>query len=149
VADFSVEGEPFDPARPTAFSQRAEACSEGRDDLQQQMVRIRQALTDVPEDGVDTEEIARRVRRERDEALVEVARLTGEVASGLPTLTSSAMIDKRTIAEVVVEQARAHLESDEGRRELREIIEKFHEFTKKLKEASRVDPSVLREMITL
>lgn len=72
----------------------------------------------------------------------------GEVASGLPTLTSSAMVDKRTIAEVVVEQARAHLESDEGRRELREIIEKFHEFTKKLKEASRVDPSVLREMIT-
>ena len=149
MADFSVEGEPFDPARPTAFSQRAEACSEGRDDLQQQMVRIRQALTDVPEDGVDTEEIARRVRWERDEALVEVARLTGEVASGLPTLTSSAMVDERTIAEVVVEQARAHLESDEGRRELREIIEKFHEFTKKLKEASRVDPSVLREMITL
>jgi len=149
VADFSVEGEPFDPARPTAFSQRAEACSEGRDDLQQQMVRIRQALTDVPEDGVDTEEIARRIRRELDEALVEVARLTGEVASGLPTLTSSAMVDERTIAEVVVEQARAHLESDEGRRELREIIEKFHEFTKKLKEASRVDPSVLREMITL
>lgn len=41
----------------------------GQEALRLQTVRIRRALTDVVEDGVDTEEIAKRVRRERDEAV--------------------------------------------------------------------------------
>jgi tRNA/tmRNA/rRNA uracil-C5-methylase (TrmA/RlmC/RlmD family) len=43
--------------------------------LMLQAMRIRQALTDVAEEGVDTEEIAKRVRRERDEALKRIANL--------------------------------------------------------------------------
>jgi hypothetical protein len=41
---------------------------DGQEGLKRQTVRIRRALTDGVEDGVDTEEIARRVRCERDEA---------------------------------------------------------------------------------
>ena len=44
-----------------------DALSNGQEALRLQTVRIRRALTDVVEDGVDTEEIAKRVRRGRDE----------------------------------------------------------------------------------
>ena len=42
------------------------ALLDGQEGLKRQTVRIRRALTDGVEDGVDTEEIARRVRCERD-----------------------------------------------------------------------------------
>jgi len=50
-----------------ATSQR-DAFSNGQEALRQQTVRIRHALTSDVEDGVDTEAIAKRVRRERDNA---------------------------------------------------------------------------------
>jgi len=56
---------------------------------------------------------------------------------------------QRTMVESVVEKVRARLESEEGQRELREIIEKSKEFVKRMKEASCVDPATLRERITI
>jgi flagellum-specific peptidoglycan hydrolase FlgJ len=55
---------------------------------------------------------------------------------------------QRTMVESVVEKVRARLESKEGQRELREIIEKSKEFVKRMKESSRVDPAILREPMT-
>jgi hypothetical protein len=52
------------------------------------------------------------------------------------------------MVEAVVEKVRARLESKEGQRELREIIEKSKAFVKRMKEASRVDPATLREPMT-
>lgn len=55
---------------------------------------------------------------------------------------------ERTIVDAVVEKVRARLESEEGQRDLREIIEKSKEFVKRMKESSRVDPAILREPMT-
>ena len=76
-----------------------DALSNGQEALRLQTVRIRRALTDVVEDGVDTEEIAKRVRRGRDEAVQNDKRLRRMLAA-------DTLYKRARVAEDEVQEAR-------------------------------------------